>query len=160
MRRIGIAVCVVALVGAAVGSVEGKMSYKKDLGLSACTDCHADGAEKKAANPGNKLWKAAHEMSKDMAAGTGDFAGKTSCASCHGGKLRPAKTASPAKKAAETPKATEPSSDSSQPAKPAVAPKSKAKGKTKAAPQKKATAKKPTANKATANKKTKKAAEK
>ena len=85
----------VAFVGAAVfalvvtsGIALAKPSWKKDVGAENCATCHLD--DKKAANPGNKTWKAAKDMADKVAAGKGEFAGK-SCGDCHKGQMKPPK---------------------------------------------------------------------
>lgn len=73
------------------GFAVAKPAFKSALGVANCAVCHADGKDKKEANPANALWKKAKDMSAKMAAGKGDFAGKKACNDCHKGKQKPAK---------------------------------------------------------------------
>lgn len=91
MKLIKIGIVFVFALGLGLGSAGAKLSFKKDLGIDKCTECHAEGADKKAANPGNALWKTAKEHADKLKAKQGDYAGKATCNDCHQGKRKPAK---------------------------------------------------------------------
>ena len=88
MKLIKIGVAVVFALGLGLGSAGAKLSYKKDLGIDKCTECHADGADKKAPNEANAVWKKAKDHSDKLKAGAGDFVGKKGCVDCHQGKRK------------------------------------------------------------------------
>ncbi len=83
---VGAAVLVMGFVS---GMAFGRPAYKKDLGAENCAVCHLD--DKKAPNAANKEWKTAKEMADKLKEGKGTFAGKTACADCHKGQMKPAK---------------------------------------------------------------------
>ena len=78
-------------LGLGLGPATAKMAYKKELGIEKCTVCHADGADKKAPNPDNVMWKTAKEHADKLKGAQGDYAGKHTCDDCHHGKQKPAK---------------------------------------------------------------------
>jgi len=82
MSRFIAASLALALAIGFAGTSIAKPGYKKDLGQK-CDFCHAEGKEKKEANPDNKHWKAAKDMAKK-------HAGKK-CGECHKGSTKPEK---------------------------------------------------------------------
>ena len=79
-----ITVCMIA-----GGMVFAKPSFKKDLGMEKCTDCHLAGKIKEP-NMANKMYATAKKMVADMAAQQGKFAGMKTCNDCHKGHAKPA----------------------------------------------------------------------
>jgi mono/diheme cytochrome c family protein len=79
----------VLVLGFVSGMAFARPAYKKDLGAENCATCHLE--DKKAPNPANKDYKVSKEMADKMKEGKGAFAGKTACADCHKGQMKPAK---------------------------------------------------------------------
>jgi mono/diheme cytochrome c family protein len=86
MKRFTLAIlAAMAVLALGAGVAGAKPAWKKATGAS-CAECHVD--DKKAANPGNKLWKAAKDMEDQTKAGK---YGTKSCNDCHQGALKPPK---------------------------------------------------------------------